>query len=81
MVRTEIKKTVDDLLVDLLGISESEIRDDADLKEDFGCDSLDCVEIVMALEKEFLIAIPDEKAEACRTVAQVYDLVESVVNR
>lgn len=81
MERTEIKKTVDALLVDLLGISESEIRDEADLREDFGCDSLDCVEIIMSLEKEFAIAIPDEKAEGCRTVAQVYDLVGDVVNR
>ena len=66
---------------DLLGVGYSEIKDDAVLETDFGADSLDKVEVVMGLEHEFGISIPDEKMynnEGC-TVKDVYDLVEELL--
>ena len=81
MKREKIEKKVNDVLNDVLGVAYSEIKDDAVLRDDFGADSLDAVEIVMALEKEFDISIPDEKMygdESC-TVKNVYDLVEELL--
>ena len=66
---------------DVLGIAYSEIKDDAVLADDFGADSLDAVELVMELEHEFGISIPDEKMygnESC-TVKDVYDLVDGLI--
>lgn len=81
MERDKIEKKVNDILIDVFGIAYSEIRDDAVLEDDFGADSLDVVEIVMDLEREFSISIPDEKMdgnESC-TVKNVYDLVEELL--
>ena len=81
MNRQEIEKKVNDVLNDVLGIAYSEIKDDAVLEADFGADSLDAVELVMELEHEFGISIPDEKMygnESC-TVKDVYDLVEGLL--
>ena len=81
MERDKIEKKVNDVLNDVLGIDYSEIKDDAVLKDDFGADSLDAIDIVMELEHEFDISIPDEKIngnESC-TVKDVYDLVEMYV--
>ena len=81
MERNEIEKKVNDVLNDVLGIDFSEIKDDAVLENDLGADSLDAVEIVMGLEHEFDISIPDEKMynnEGC-TVKDVYDLVEELL--
>ena len=76
MDRQEIKQTVNDLLIDTLGISSNEITDDATIAEDFGADSLDGVEITMTLEDEFGITISNEEAGKCVTVKDIYDLVE-----
>jgi len=81
MERDKIEKKVNDILNDLLGVGYSEIKDDAVLETDLGADSIDAVEIVMALEHEFGISIPDEKMyniEGC-TVKDVYDLVEELL--
>jgi acyl carrier protein len=81
MEREKIEKKVNDVLNDVLGIGYSEIKDDAVLEADFGADSLGAVEIVLALEHEFGIFIPDEKmydSEGC-TVKNVYDLVEGLL--
>ena len=82
MEREKIEKKVNDVLNDVLGIAYSEIKDDAVLGTDFGADSLDAVEIVLRLEQEFGISIPDEKMddkEDCCTVKDVYDLVEELL--
>lgn len=82
MEREKIEKKVNDVLNDILGIAYSEIKDNAVLEADFGADSLDAVEIVLALEHEFGISIPDEKMdgiEDCCTVKCVYDLVEELL--
>ena len=81
MKRDEIEKRVNDVLSEVLGVDYSEIKGDAVLADDLGADSLDAVEIVMELEHEFDISIPDEKMygnESC-TVKDVYDLVEELL--
>lgn len=81
MGRDEIEKKVNDVLNDVLRIGYSEIKDDAVLADDFGADSLDAVEIVMDLEHEFGISIPDDKmyGNESSTVKDVYDLVEELL--
>jgi acyl carrier protein len=65
------------ILVDQLGdISEAEVTPAASIVDDLGADSLDVVEIVMALEEEFEIEIPDEEAEKIKTVQQIVDHIE-----
>lgn len=81
MYREKIEEKVNDVLNDVFGIDYSEIKDDAVLADDFGADSLDAIEIVMELEQEFGISIPDENVygnESC-TVKDVYDLVEGLL--
>ena len=81
MEREKIEKKVNDVLNGVLGIAYSEIKDDAVLETDLWADSIDVAEIVMDLEQEFGISIPDEKMygnESC-TVKDVYDLVEELI--
>ncbi len=66
------------ILVDQLGdIKEEEVTPQASIKDDLGADSLDVVEIVMGLEEEFEVTIPDTEAEKITTVQQIMDYVES----
>lgn len=67
------------LIAELLGMEERELTDDKKLIADLGCDSLDSVEILMAMEDEFAIEIDDDEAMKCVTVADVCDLVGSAV--
>ena len=69
----EIRK----LIVDQLGVDESEVTDDASFVDDLGADSLDTVELVMALEEEFGIEIPDEDAEKIITVGDAVKYIDS----
>ena len=57
-----------EIIVDKLGIEESEITDSASFTNDLGADSLDTVELIMEFEKEFNVSIPDEEAEKIQTV-------------
>ena len=81
MKRDEIEKRVNDVLNEVLGVDYSEIKGDAVLADDLDADSLDAVEIVMGLEHEFGISIPDEKmyGNESYTVKDVYDLVEELL--
>ena len=81
MKRDEIEKRVNDVLNEVLGVDYSEIKGDAVLNDDLDADSLDAVEIVMGLEHEFDISIPDEKMYGNKsyTVKDVYDLVEELL--
>ena len=66
------------ILVDQLGdIKEEEVTPQASIKDDLGADSLDVVEIVMGLEEEFEVTIPDTEAEKIITVQQIMDYVET----
>ena len=78
MASTEEK--VKSIIVDQLGVSESEVTDAASFVDDLGADSLDTIELVMAFEEAFGLEIPDEDAEKIKTVRNAIDYVESHVN-
>ncbi|MEA2023703.1 MAG: acyl carrier protein [Actinomycetota bacterium] len=80
MERTEIESKLTDLLVDELGIERDDIRADATFEEDLDVDSLGVVELLMALEDNFGVKIPDEEAEQITTVGEAIDLVEKKLN-
>jgi acyl carrier protein len=64
------------IIVEQLGVNGEEVTEEASFVEDLGADSLDVVELVMALEEEFRIEIPDEEAEKIRTVGQAVQYIE-----
>ena len=63
------------LFCEHLGVKEEEVKDDASFVDDLGADSLDTVELVMALEEEFETEIPDEEAENITTVKEAIDYI------
>lgn len=63
-----LEKRVSELIVEQLGVTEEEIKPEASFIDDLGADSLDIVELVMAMEEEFDIEIPDEDAERIQTI-------------
>ncbi|MBP5427133.1 MAG: acyl carrier protein [Clostridiales bacterium] len=65
------------VIVDQLGVEESEITLESSFIDDLGADSLDVVELIMALEEEFNIEIPDEDAEKILTVGDALDYIKS----
>ena len=67
MERSEIEKTVTGIVCEQLGVAESEVNTDSSFVDDLGADSLDTVELVMALEEEFGLEIADEDAEKIST--------------
>jgi len=72
----EIANKVRSIIVDKLSVDEAEVKnDDANFTDDLGADSLDTVELIMELEKEFSIAIPDEAAERITTVGQAIEYI------
>ncbi len=75
-----VEQKVKSIIVDQLGVSESEVTDTASFVDDLGADSLDTIELVMAFEEAFGIEIPDEDAEKIRTVKNAIDYIESHVN-
>lgn len=77
MDRSEIEARLTQVLVDELGLDESKITPEASFEEDLEVDSLGVVELLMALEDEFGVKIPDEEAENIHTVGQAVDLVHS----
>ena len=68
-----VTRRIKELIAESLGISRDEVVDEASFIDDLGADSLDIVELVMALEKEFNIEIPDEDAEKISTVLNAVD--------
>ena len=73
-----IENKVKEIIIDKLGIEESEITDSASFTNDLGADSLDTVELIMEFEKEFNIQIPDDQAENIATVGQAISYIESI---
>jgi acyl carrier protein len=67
---SEIASKVKKIIVDKLGVDESEVTETASFTNDLGADSLDTVELIMEFEKEFNLSIPDEQAETITTVGQ-----------
>lgn len=74
---SEIADKVKQIIVDKLGVDESEVTPEASFTNDLGADSLDTVELIMEFEKEFDISIPDEQAENIQTVGHAIDYLES----
>ena len=68
---------VKEVIIDKLGVDESAITEEAHFVNDLGADSLDTVELIMQLEEEFGIEIPDENAEQMTTVQQAVDYIEA----
>ena len=72
-----IEEKVRAIIVDKLGVEDSEVTPEASFNNDLGADSLDTVELIMEFEKEFSIAIPDEEAEKIATVGDAVSYIES----
>ncbi len=75
-----IAEKVSKIIVDKLGVDESEVTAEASFTNDLGADSLDTVELIMEFEKEFDISIPDEQAENIQTVGQAIQYLEEQVS-
>jgi len=76
---SDVTTKVKAIIVDKLGFDESEVTSDASFTNDLGADSLDTVELIMELEKEFDIQIPDDEAEGIATVGDAISFVEGAV--
>ena len=73
---SDIAAKVKEIIVNKLGVDESEVTDDASFTNDLGADSLDTVELIMEFEKEFDLAIPDDQAEKIATVGEAVKYIE-----
>ena len=80
MDRADIEKTINEFLVEEIEIEENLIRDDALLKNDLGIDSLDFVDIVVLVERNFGFKIKAEEMTDIRTLRQFYDYIDEKVN-
>ena len=74
---SNIDERVKKIVIEQLGVKEDEVTDGSSFVDDLGADSLDTVELVMALEEEFECEIPDEEAEKITTVQQAIDYVNA----
>jgi acyl carrier protein len=72
-----IEQRVKKIVAEQLGVNEADVKNDSSFVNDLGADSLDTVELVMALEEEFETEIPDEEAEKITTVQQAVDYIKS----
>ena len=75
-----VEEKVKEIIVDQLGVDEKQVNPEASFIDDLGADSLDTVELVMALEEEFDVEIPDEDAEKIATVQNAIDYIKSHTN-
>lgn len=73
----DIASRVKAIIVDKLGVEESEVTTEASFTNDLGADSLDTVELIMEFEKEFGISIPDDQAEKIGTVGDAVSYIEA----
>jgi acyl carrier protein len=74
---SDIAQKVKQIIVDKLGVDESEVTNEASFTNDLGADSLDTVELIMEFEKEFDVSIPDEQAENIQTVGDAVTYLAS----
>lgn len=78
---SEIAQKVKSIIIDKLGVEESEVTPEASFTNDLGADSLDTVELIMEFEKEFNISIPDDQAENISTVGQAIAYLEENIKK
>lgn len=76
---SEIAQKVKEIIIDKLGVEESEVTPEASFTNDLGADSLDTVELIMEFEKEFNVSIPDDQAENIQTVGEAVKYLEENV--
>ncbi len=76
-----VEERVKDVIVAQLGVDPSEVKPEASYVDDLGADSLDTVELVMALEEEFGIEIPDEEAEKIKTVGETIEHIKAKISQ
>ncbi|NQU84465.1 MAG: acyl carrier protein [Mariniphaga sp.] len=76
---SDIAAKVKAIIVDKLGVDDSEVTNEASFTNDLGADSLDTVELIMEFEKEFDLAIPDDQAEKIATVGEAISHIEEAV--
>jgi acyl carrier protein len=76
---SDVAAKVKAIIVDKLGVDESEVVNSASFTNDLGADSLDTVELIMEFEKEFDLAIPDDEAEKISTVGEAIAHIESAI--
>jgi acyl carrier protein len=77
MTATNVEAKVKNIIAEQLGVSEEEIKGTSSFIEDLGADSLDIVELVMAMEEEFEVEIPDEEAENIKTVQDAVNYINT----
>ena len=77
MATSAIEAKVKSIIADQLGVGEDEIKPESSFIEDLGADSLDIVELVMAMEEEFEVEIPDEEAENIKTVGDSINYINT----
>ncbi|MDR0842504.1 MAG: acyl carrier protein [Acidobacteriota bacterium] len=77
---SSVNEKVKSIIVEQLGVNESEVTESASFVDDLGADSLDTIELVMAFEEAFGIEIPDEAAEKIKTVQNAVEYVEAHLN-
>nr|NP_053890.1 acyl carrier protein [Porphyra purpurea]P51280.1 RecName: Full=Acyl carrier protein; Short=ACP [Porphyra purpurea]AAC08166.1 Acyl carrier protein [Porphyra purpurea] len=80
MQDNEIFEKVQDIVAEQLGIEKTIVTREANFSSDLGADSLDTVELVMAIEEKFAIEIPDEDAEKITNLSEVVDFIKSKLN-
>ena len=78
---SEIAQKVKQIIIDKLGVEESEVTPEASFTNDLGADSLYTVELIMEFEKEFNLSIPDDQAENISTVGQAISYLEANVKK
>jgi len=76
---SEVAQKVKSIIVEKLGVEESEVINSASFTNDLGADSLDTVELIMEFEKEFDISIPDDSAESIGTVGDAVKFIENAL--
>jgi acyl carrier protein len=77
MATSAIEAKVKSIIADQLGVGDDEIKPESSFIEDLGADSLDIVELVMAMEEEFEVEIPDEEAENIKTVGDAINYINT----
>ncbi|MBA4143241.1 MULTISPECIES: acyl carrier protein [Nitrosomonadaceae] len=75
-----VEQRIKKIVAEQLGVNEADVKSESSFVDDLGADSLDTVELVMALEEEFECEIPDEQAEKINTVQQAIDYINSHTN-
>lgn len=81
MTKQEIIRKVNDLVVNKLAVEDDIIKEGANLESDLGADSLDVVELMMDVEKDFEIVIPDDEVGGVKTVGDIYNIVEEKLKK